>query len=109
MSVNAQRDDDDLLGLEREINPINIAVSLLRGFLGVPEPRNQQGINPLQLISLANSFLGGGGGGGNQRNSINDEIDPTVQDPRVLKYEEEVNRRNQLGRLARVFTSIFLR
>jgi hypothetical protein len=92
-------------------NPVEIVVSLLRGLLAAEQPRQPAGgegiINPYQLLSLANSFLTNLV----PRNSLasNDERDDSVQDQRVLNYEQEINRRNQVGRLARVFTSFLFR
>ncbi|KAG5683233.1 hypothetical protein PVAND_012526 [Polypedilum vanderplanki] len=104
---------EDLVAAEQQVfNPIEIAVSLLRGLLAAErdQPRQLNGegiINPYQLLSFANSFLTNLV----PRNSLasNDVRDESVQDPRVLNYEQEINRRNQIGRLARVFTSFLFR
>lgn len=99
---------EDLVASEQQIfNPVDIVVQLLRGLLAADQPRSVGGgeglINPYQLLSLANSFLS------NLVPRSNDVREDTVQDPRVLNYEQEVNRRNQIGRLARVFTSFLFR
>jgi hypothetical protein len=103
---------EDLVAAEQQaFNPIEIAVSLLRGLLAGDQPRaltrNEGIINPYQLLSFANSFLTSLV----PRNALasNDVRDEGLQDQRVLDYEQEINRRNQIGRLGRVLTSFLFR
>ena len=92
--------NDDVLPPEAQINPANLINFFLRFLLSDETPRQRTSINAADLVQIAGRFLGGLTEGG-----VRDEI---VQDPRVLNYEQEINRRNQLSRLARVFTSILL-
>jgi hypothetical protein len=99
---------EDLLGAEQPIqfNPadlISFFVRLLEFEEQLLNPRSGGGNFPAQLLSLANTFLGGLSPG---RNDVRDD---SFQDPRVLNYDQEINRRNQLGRLARVFSSFLFR
>jgi hypothetical protein len=95
-----------LRGDEQQVQstPADLITFLIRGLFSEPSSRPRGSFNPLDLISVAQSVLG-------QRES-NDLVDDTVQDPRVLQYDQEINRRNQLsqlgslGRLARVFSAV---
>lgn len=76
-------------------------------FLFGGNSRSQESINPLQLLQLGSNFLRTLGnlenlGNDNEINVRNDAI----QDRRVLNYEQEINRRNQLSGLSRLLSGL---
>ena len=77
---------------------------------GGGQSRSQESINPLQLLQLGTSFLRTIGNLENLGN--NNDIsarDDATQDQRVVNYEQEINRRNQLAGVVRLFSGLLSR
>lgn len=72
--------------------------------------RSQESFNPAQLIQLGTSFLRTIGNLENLGNN-NDisQRDDSTQDRRVVNYEQEINRRNQLAGVVRLFSGLLSR
>lgn len=90
-------DNDDLISAEADL--LRFFIRLLLG-----GSRSEETINPLQLIQLGTSFLRTIG---NLENLGNNELNvrsDSVQDPRVLNFGREINQRNQLSGLLRLFS-----
>lgn len=92
---------NDLLG--ESFNPADLLSFLFRLLFSEGGSRSRDNINPLELLSFAQNFLG------SLTQNSNESRDEVVQDPRVLNYDQEINRRNQLSRLARVVTGFLFR
>lgn len=90
-------DNDDLISAEADL--LRFFIRFLLG-----GSRSEETINPLQLIQLGTSFLRTIG---NLENLGNNELNvrsDSVQDPRVLNFGREINQRNQLSGLLRLFS-----
>lgn len=94
--------NEDVLSPQTQINPAQLIQYFIRFLSSDDVPAQQPQINIADLVSVAGRVLGG----------LNDGVarDETFQDPRVINYEQEINRRNQQGnqlsRLLRIVSTL---
>ena len=94
--------NEDVIQAQPQINPAQLINYFVRFLLTDEIPAQRPQINAADLVSIAGRLLGG----------LNEGTarDETVQDPRVINYEQQINRRNQQGnelsRLLRIFSTL---
>lgn len=94
--------------VQTEVDLLGFFLRFLLG--GGGGERSQESFNPVQLIQLGTSFLRTIGNLENLGNN-NDisQRDDSTQDRRVVNYEQEINRRNQLAGVVRLFSGLLSR
>lgn len=90
--------NEDVISQQTRPNPAQLIRYFLRFLLTDDAPTQTPQINPANLVSIASRLLG--------RLNEGPSRDESVQDPRVLNYEQEINRRNQLSRIVGVFANL---
>lgn len=92
--------NEDIFDSPGQINPASLIEFFVRLLLPELAPRPRASLNLEDLVGIGARFLGGAeSAGGFSRNEA-------VQDPRVLEFEQQINRRNQLSRVGRIFSSL---
>jgi len=90
--------NEDVISQQTQPNPAQLIRYFLRLLLTDDAPTQTPQFNPANLVSIAGRLLG--------RLNEGPSRDESVQDPRVLNYEQEINRRNQLSRIVGVFANL---
>ncbi|CAG9803402.1 unnamed protein product [Chironomus riparius] len=94
--------NEDVIQAQPQINPAQLIDYFIRYLLTDGNPAQGPQINAADLVSIAGRLLGG----------LNEGTarGETIQDPRVINYEQQINRRNQQGsdfsRLLRIFATL---